>query len=146
MWLGTADRGTHNLGEKKPALFSVQKTWTANKAKLYPITSCHQTPPLILHADPVNGCTFCVGALPPKTLKIIPPRPSVLDPTTTSVAAAASEIGVPDTVITAPGTSVWVPITKSDAEFAVYVDPANVKILLEAVVRAYELIIAGRMI
>ena len=112
-------------------------------AKTSPIITSHRIPRLILPADPVKGCTVCVGAAPPKTLKIIPPRPSVLDPTTTSVAATASEMGVPDTVITAPGTSVCVPITKSEAELAVYVDPANVKILLETVVRANELVIAG---
>ena len=54
---------------------------------------------------------------------------SVLLPTTTNPLAApagASEIGVPETVITPPGVSVCPLIMKSDEASAVYVWPSNV--------------------
>ena len=51
---------------------------------------------------------------------------SVLVPTTTSVAPAASEIGVPETVITPPGVKVWLPMTKAEAALAVNVCPPKV--------------------
>ena len=59
---------------------------------------------------------------------IKPPIPIVDVPTTTSVAAGANKIEVPDTVMGGPpGISVCVPYSNSDAEFAVKVEPAIVR-------------------
>ena len=63
---------------------------------------------------------------PPKPT--VDSKPSVCDPTTSSVALGASEMGVPLTVIRGPpGTSVCVPMTKPEAGFPVIVEPATVK-------------------
>lgn len=69
-------------------------------------------------AAPMNDITLGVDVTVLST--------SVLLPMTTSVAAGASEMGVPDTVITPPGVRVWLSITKAPDASAVYVWPANV--------------------
>lgn len=57
------------------------------------------------------------------------PRDWVLLPMTAKAGAvpAASEIGVPDTVIEPPGVSVCPPMMNWAAAFAVYVEPSNVR-------------------
>ena len=45
---------------------------------------------------------------------------------TANLPSRASEMGVPETVIVPPGVNVRLAIRKSDAAFAVYVEPANV--------------------
>jgi len=91
------------------------------------IPTTHRNPLPTLPASPLKGATVGLPPPPPIPLRISPPSSSVLLPTTTSVGVTASEIRVPETVTTPPGTKVCPPIAKSEAVLTVYIWPPKVK-------------------